>query len=119
MIHIRIIKPRSGNVVHYIVCDRRGDCAIIEFIGGKLVCHTRETMPVKALTNTDAYTEYVEYLKMHKGFGGKLPIPVGYDSLHQFVRAANMMKNYDPKTSRSALNYAFDILFNVKQYNTL
>ena len=118
-LQIRIIQPKSGNVVHYIVCDRRGDCAIIEFIGGKLVCHTRETMPVKALTNTDAYTESVEYLKMHKGFGGKLPIPVGTDSLHRFVRTADMIKNYDPKTSKSAVDYAFDILFNVKQYNTL
>jgi penicillin V acylase-like amidase (Ntn superfamily) len=116
---LRIIQPKSGSVSHYIAYDRRGDCAIIEFIGGKIVYHTRETMPVKVITNTDAYAESIEYLKKHDGFGGKLPIPVGSDSLHRFVRTANMLRNYDPQTLKSAVDYAFDILFNVKQYHTL
>jgi len=116
---LRIVKPGSGNVLHYIVCDRRGDCAVIEFIGGKLVYHTKETMPVKVITNTYTYAQSVEYLSLHTGFGGKFPIPTGTDGLHRFTRAANMIKKYDLKTSKSAVDYAFDILFNVKQYTTL
>lgn len=30
-----------------------------------------------------------------------------------------MLKNYDPGTSKSEIDYCFDILSNVKQYNTL
>ena len=116
---LRIFKPKGGDVLHYIACDRMGDCAVIEFIGGKLIYHTKETMPVKVITNTYTYAESIEYVKKHDGFGGKLPIPTGTDGLHRFVRAANMMKNYNPDTSTSAVDYAFDILFNVKQYTTL
>jgi penicillin V acylase-like amidase (Ntn superfamily) len=116
---LRIVNPGGGHILHYMACDRRGDCAIIEFINGKLVYHTKETMPVKVITNTYTYAESIEYVKKHDGFGGRLPIPVGPDSLHRFVRAANMMKKYDPDTSKSAVDYAFDILFNVKQYSTL
>jgi len=116
---LRIVKPGGGNVLHYMACDQRGDCAIIEFICGKLVYHTKETMPFNVITNTYTYAESIEYVKKYDGFDGKLPIPTGTDGLHRFVRAANMIKNYDPNTSTSAVDYAFDILFNVKQYTTL
>lgn len=116
---LRIVKPTDGNVLHYMACDKRGDCAIIEFIDGKLVYHTKETMPVKVITNTDTYAESIKYLRKHDGFGGRLGVPVGSDSLHRFVRAANMMKNYYPKISKSSVDYAFEILFNIKQYTTL
>lgn len=43
---------------HYLVCDRTGDCATIEFLDGVLVYHTAETLPVKALTNS-TYEESV------------------------------------------------------------
>lgn len=116
---LRIVNPGSGDARHYIACDRKGDCAVIEFIGGKMVYHTKETMPAKVITNTYTYAQSVEYLRLHTGFGGKFPIPTGTDGLHRFTRAAYMIKNYDPKTSTSAVDYAFDILFNVKQYTTL
>jgi penicillin V acylase-like amidase (Ntn superfamily) len=42
----------ADTVDHYLVCDRRGDCATIEFLQGKMVYHTGESLPVKALTNS-------------------------------------------------------------------
>lgn len=112
---IRIVTPISRRFpTHYFVCDKSGDCASIEFIGGKLVCHTRETMPAKVLTNS-AYAECVELLRKHQGFGGKFPIPYGSRSLIRFVRAASMAKNYDPKMPKSVVDYGFDILANVAQ----
>ncbi len=36
---------------HYLVSDRTGNSAVIEFIEGKMVVHTDEAVPVKALTN--------------------------------------------------------------------
>ena len=92
-----------------LVCDKSGNCAIIEFLGGKLLCHTKETLPLKTLTNT-RYAQCIEFWKQGwSGVGGS------YGSVDRFVRAANMVRNYDPKTSKSAIAYAFDILRNVAQ----
>lgn len=59
---------RIGNLppgifrLHFLVSDRTGNCAIIEFLDGKMVCHTNKSMPVKALTNSK-YTECIESLE--------------------------------------------------------
>lgn len=108
------IEPGGGSTIHYLVGDRTGNCASIEFIGGKLVYHMGETMEVKTLTN-DTYATSVEFLKKHEGFGGELPNPGGPGSLERFVRASTMVKNYDPETSKPTVDYVFDILTNVAQ----
>ena len=73
--------------VHYLVCDRGGACAALEFIGGKLVVTTGPSMPVKTLTN-HTYAQSVAFLRRHEGFGGREPIPAGRGSLPRFVRAS-------------------------------
>ena len=37
---------------HYLVCDRTGDCAIIEFLDGEMVIYTDDSLPVQALANS-------------------------------------------------------------------
>lgn len=109
------IRPERGPGIHYLVCDRMGECASVEFLHGNMVVHTNKTMPVKTLTNS-TYAESIEYLKRHDGFGGELPILGSENSLDRFGRAASMVKNYDPKTQQSAVGYAFDILKDVRSY---
>ena len=99
---------------HYLVSDRNGNCASIEFLDGKLVYHTNETMPAKILTNS-TYEESTAFLYEHIGWGGDSPIPQSSSSLDRFVRAADMVKNYDPVSSGPAVDYVFDILANVAQ----
>lgn len=41
---IRILRENSSPI-HFLVCDCKGDCASIEFLGGKMVVHTEEAMP--------------------------------------------------------------------------
>jgi len=48
-----------GIFMHYLFCDRTGECATVEYLGGKLVSHTGPTMPVKVLADT-GYTSGVE-----------------------------------------------------------
>jgi penicillin V acylase-like amidase (Ntn superfamily) len=43
------IRP-EGPQCHFLVCDRMGDSAIIEFIDGKMVCSINEKMLVKTIT---------------------------------------------------------------------
>ena len=111
---LRIQIRENGQPIHYLISDSMGNCAIIEFIGGKMVYYTNETMPVKTLTNS-TYEKSVEFMYQHMGWGGDLPIPQGESSLDRFVRAADMVRNYDMGTSASAVDYAFDTLESVAQ----
>jgi choloylglycine hydrolase len=107
---VRIYPDEFG--IHFLAMDKHGDCAVIEFLNGKMVYHTKDTLPVKALTN-NTYTESMAFLKRHKGFGGDQLIPYSSSSFDRFVRAANMLKNRDPTSQTSPVDYAFDVLANV------
>ncbi len=108
------INPGAGKGVHFLCTDREGNCVSIEFLNGKLVYHTKETMPFKVLTNS-TYEESVDLYKIHKEMGAKFPMPVGYASRSRFVRAASMVKKYESQALKPIVNHAFDILSNVAQ----
>jgi len=93
----------AHTVDHYLVCDRKGTCAAIEFIGGEMVCHTGETMPVQALTN-HTYHESVRAWQESTLF------PITNTSLLRFSIAANRVKGFKPDSSESVIDYAFDTL---------
>ena len=101
------ISPSDPMPYHFLICDSRENCATLEFIGGKLVYHTRETMPVKVLTNI-TYAKCIEYWEKNE-----MPTPDYAVSVKRFIIAADMLTNYDPETSGSAIDYAFNILSNV------
>jgi len=42
----------ADTVDHYLVCDRTGACVTVEYLEGEMVCHTGQSLPVKALTNS-------------------------------------------------------------------
>jgi choloylglycine hydrolase len=119
---IRIPQPSPDSKetmgAHYLVSDSKGKTAIIEWIEKKMVVHTGDTLPVKVLTNT-TYDQSLEVLSNFKGFGGSWTIPPGLfwvyfsndtHSYLRFIRAAEMVKDFDPKTSGSAIDYAFSSL---------
>jgi penicillin V acylase-like amidase (Ntn superfamily) len=109
---IRIRPIPKGLGCHYFFCDRFGYCAILEFIKGKLVSYSKHSIPLKALTN-DTYKNSLTYSGKFKGLGGKKSIIDNDHSLDRFVRAAYMLKNYEPRTSQSPIDYAFKILESV------
>lgn len=109
------IKTSVGIGCHYLVCDSHGKCASIEFLKGKLVSHTEDSMPFKVLTNS-TYEDAIAYLRGHIGFGGQTPISDSTNSLERFARAANMVTNYNLKKAGSPIDYAFAILNNVAFY---
>lgn len=90
-------------VDHYLVCDREGNCATVEFLEGKMVCHTGGDLPVRALANRP-YSICVDTWKMKKELQGK-----PYDSQSRFNRAADMMAAFNPAKG-NAVEYAFQIL---------
>ncbi len=98
---------------HYFVADKQGNCATLEYIHNKLVVHTGQDMPVKALCNT-SYDEELNRLKHYRGFGGKQEINIKKRNKYpRFVRAASMLRDYNPKAKGSAVDYVFAILKNL------
>jgi penicillin V acylase-like amidase (Ntn superfamily) len=97
----------QDTVDHYLVCDRNGECATLEYLGGKLVYHKKETLTAKALTNLP-YAVCAEAWK--KGPSPELP---RYHSVARFSRVADKLKAYNANDSGDAADYAFIILGDV------
>jgi hypothetical protein len=90
----------AGAVDHYLVCDRTGDCAVIEFLEGGTIWHTSRDLPVRTLTNH----EYEESVRAwHAG-------RVSENSLERFAIAAGRVTAFRPTALADAIDYAFDTL---------
>ena len=98
------IKDKTG--AHFMVCDYAGNCAAIEFLGGQLVYHAKENLPVRALSNSK-YSEAIHFWKKDQ-----IPQNDRRRSIGRFIRAANMLENYDSQT-KVPVDYAFKILGSV------
>lgn len=108
------ITTLCGAKCHFLVGDRRGNCATIEFLDGKLVSHTGKSLPATVLTN-NTYEASTAYLKQHVGFGGNKPIEHTRRSPDRFVCAADRLRLYDPGRSGNVVDYAFGVLEHVAQ----
>lgn len=108
---VRIASPVK---LHYLVNDKAGNSATIEFLGGNLVAHTGEKLAVSTLTN-DTYEKSLNYSKMVAPEKAKTE-----SSFDRFTRAADKTKKFadKPKTEAESVNYAFEILSNVAQKKT-
>lgn len=98
--------------IHFLVSDKSGETLTVKFLYGKMVLHTSEILPVKAITNS-TYKDSMEYLKNHKGFGGEREIGFSGNSLDRFARAANMLAQYDHSKDKAIVDKAFSILDSV------
>ena len=107
----RKVRIDSEVKVHFLISDKSGSAAAIEFLNGALVAHTGKDLEVPTLTN-DTYAKSIAYLKV--GTSNKTN---SQDSLDRFYRAAKRTQN--PEVAKRGVsdlvNYAFDILSNVAQ----
>jgi len=110
---VRIAHDQQA-LVHFLVADRSGSCAAIEFIAGEMTVHTGESMAAPVLTN-DTYENSVAFLETHDGFGGAAPIPSSRRSLDRFVRAAAAVSEFDLEAGDDAVEFAFGVLASVAQ----
>lgn len=112
----RILRVSSQSVagLHFLVADRKGNVATIEFIEGKMQVHMADSLPVHVLAN-DTYEHSMEYLNNFSGFGGSEEIPVSTAPLDRFVNAAAALSEY---SGEDAIDYSFQILDRVRQAET-
>lgn len=102
---LRIIDANSK--IHFLICDRMGHTAAIEFLNGKMVCHTGKDLPVRALANST----YEESLSCYNNNGDTQSNP----SLYHFCTAANQINHVDSLTDDSTIDCAFHTLNGVSQ----
>lgn len=108
------VSPQSVAGLHFLVADKLGNVATIEFIGQKMIVHTAESLLVHALAN-DTYENSMKYLRNFSGFGGTREIPVSTAPLDRFVNAAAGLEEY---SEGDIINYAFELLDRVRQVDS-
>src|ERR1051325_10353413 len=104
---VRIVPVVSP--LHYLVADRDGNTAAIEFLGGQLVVHRNPESPVLANDTYAASAAYLERLRREHA------TPQSAESLDRFARAAIMLGE---PAGGDAVARAFDILDAVAESNT-
>jgi penicillin V acylase-like amidase (Ntn superfamily) len=102
------IAPDGHCQWHFFLADRNGNAAVIEFLKGKLLIYTGESLPYKILCN-DSYKSELEDLPNYQGFGGTKIADQKYEKEDpRFRWGLVMMKGYDSLTK--IVNYGFSIL---------
>ena len=110
------ITPLGGAKVHYFVADATGDCAVVEFLNGKMVVHRGDTLPHPIITNSTC-AQSKSFLRSHTGFGGTQTIPTGLKSLHRYARLA-LISQQASNDSESPFNVVFAALDSVRNPNS-
>jgi len=108
------IRLPESQVDHYLVCDRTGACAVIEFLEGRKVHYSGESLLVKVLTNSTYEISLQARDEIHQG-GGE-----GYgNSIWRFVTAADRLAQFAPSNAEEAVEYVFDTLATVSREDTV
>lgn len=97
----------ANSKIHFLVCDRFGYSAVIEFLNGKMVCHKGKDLPVAALANST----YDESLNCYNNKGDTQYNP----SLNHFCTAAKLSNHANAYSNDSTVDYAFQTLNMVSQ----
>jgi len=95
--------------LHYMICDKIGTVAVIEFINSKMICHKGNELLFPVLAN-DSYEDSLIELRKYKGFGGTLEIPTNSTGPKSgnFIIASDNVKKSD--NIENIINYSFKTL---------
>lgn len=100
---------RNSNPIHFLLCDRAGGCAVIEFLGGRMVSYRGDDLQVTALTNnTYAYSR--DFLDAAGGDESSEVFVSAPHSIKRFYRAAEGVKRWNGGAGGEPVEYAFGIL---------
>jgi choloylglycine hydrolase len=98
--------------LHYLVADKHGQVATIEFLDGKMIIHRGNDLKYPVLTNST----YQESAKHVQSLNGSIQRSSGGSSLGRFTRARSMVQQYQQnKSATPPVDYAFQVLSEVSQ----
>ena len=102
---LRIVDASSK--FHFLISDRFGHVAAIEFLNGKMVCHTGKSLPVETLANS-TYEKSIDCYNNNGDTKSNL-------SLYNFCTAAQKIGVIKSSGNDSTIKQSFDILGAVSQ----
>jgi hypothetical protein len=97
----------AGSKFHFLICDRFGQVATIEFLNGKMVCNTGKDLPIQVLANST----YEESLSCYNNKGDIQ----SNRSLYNYCTAARQTDHPEITAGDSIVEYAFRALYAVSQ----
>lgn len=103
--------------VHYLVADRKGNAAVVEFVAGKRTAVTGGYLTVPVLS-TDAYADSLRALELQSGPGAKRRVPWESNSADRFVKAATFLRDFEWLGQTPVVDDAFVALRSVEQADT-
>ena len=103
------IDTQGTNPIHFLLSDRQGGAAVIEFLSGHMRVRTGKDLPIAALTN-NTYAYGLELYDLCRGDETNPAFKQASYSLKRFVWAANGVKAWDVKPDPRPVEYAFGIL---------
>jgi choloylglycine hydrolase len=106
----RRVRPQTNAAIHFLLADRDGDSAAVEFLGGRMVVRRGDDLPVRVLANSP-YDDSLEFV------AGTAPAPRTPEgrSLERFARAARLVKEDETSAEPGRPERAFAILEAVRQ----
>jgi penicillin V acylase-like amidase (Ntn superfamily) len=109
------VRIESEVKVHYLIDDKAGNAASVEFLKGLMVVHTGANLATPTLTN-NTYDESLNFAKRADVAKAK-----SNESLDRFARAVKQTKDFDqkPLSDQQAVTYAFAVLSDVAQKNAV
>jgi choloylglycine hydrolase len=113
---IEAIRIAGRTPLHFLVADRTGDAATVEFLDGTLVSHRGAAFRARALANS-RYDFSLDYLDRRERQGDSAP-PYTRGSLDRFARAAELVARAAAEPAANdgdAVARAFATLDAVKQ----
>jgi penicillin V acylase-like amidase (Ntn superfamily) len=102
----------TGWTWHFMVGDKTGDCASVDFLNGRAVVH-RGTLRGGCVLTNDSADKSLAALKAYVDKGAGAAEPEGTQSLSRFVRAANRVNAFASKPAPDKVAYAFQVLHDV------
>lgn len=99
--------------LHFLLADRTGDSAAVEFLKGRMVVHRGERLPDRVLANS-TYVESRDYAERTPVSSGELPRGLE-GSLERFARASRLVRATEAKSASDVMDCSFEILDAVAQ----
>jgi len=103
--------------LHFLVADRKGNAAVVEFLGGRLKSFARGELPAPVLGDL-GYEASLGDLRQRIGFGGDRPLAAGPDADDRFARAATALREYAWLGQTPIVDQAFQVLRGVERPDT-
>lgn len=112
---VRIVQPMSR--LHYMIADRSGDCAIVEFLGGTMHVYRGSSLPFSIMANT-AYIDAIKDYEDKEECWRNTYSDYESNSMDRFNKGVARLADMITVTERERLNFTQNSLEFVRREDT-